>query len=260
MLQKLYWQVYLNLEKELLSIFDIIHVDDVQLNVYSTKIADLLIRITVEIESIAKTLYFSNGGPKPDDKSLYFDTDCMNHLVQLWDIDKKVVLVTCSNLFLSQEANLILTPLHKSHKRGSSSAEWCKAYQAIKHNRAKELKNGNLKNTIRALAALYILNLYLKDETIEYSVHGEILFKDFSFSSKIFSILPPNNIGRRFYDDGKYYKGADFEKHIYVAIPDKLQYQELVIQNRTNNYIDPQKIINLKFTAELNKNQPFLCH
>lgn len=48
----LYWNVYKSLERELLSLAEIIHIDDSQLDVYSMKIADLLIRTTVEIESI----------------------------------------------------------------------------------------------------------------------------------------------------------------------------------------------------------------
>ena len=58
----LYWQVYKNLEKEFFGLADVIHVDDKQLEVYSMKIADLLIRTVVEIEAIAKELYLSNGG------------------------------------------------------------------------------------------------------------------------------------------------------------------------------------------------------
>lgn len=73
----LYWNVYKSLERELLSLAEIIHIDDSQLDVYSMKIADLLIRTTVEIESISKELYFREGGTKPDDKDLYFDTDCL---------------------------------------------------------------------------------------------------------------------------------------------------------------------------------------
>ena len=48
----LYWNVYKSLERELLSLAEIIHIDDSQLDVYSMKIADLLIRTTVEIDCI----------------------------------------------------------------------------------------------------------------------------------------------------------------------------------------------------------------
>lgn len=239
----LFWPVYQNLEKEFLSICDIIHVDDAQLDVYSMKIAELLIRTVVEIESLAKNLYFSNGGSKPDDKDLYFDTDCMALLVDIWGIDKKVVLVSSPNIFLTEETNLILTPLYKSNKRGSSSADWCKAYQAVKHNRVKELKRGNLKHFLRALAALYILNLYLKDDKVNFISPGKDQFQDFSFGSQIFSVLKPNNISS-FSTDGTYPKGADFEKHVYVAIPDNAKYQEVVdLLNEKNNIVQ-QTLIN----------------
>ena len=242
MSHNLYWPVYQNLEKEFLSICDIIHIDDSQLNVYSMKIAELLIRTVVEIESLAKNLYFSNGGSKPDDKDLYFDTDCMAHLVDIWDIDKKVVLVSSPNIFLTEDENLILTPLHKSNKRGTSSADWCKAYQAVKHNRVRELKRGNLKHFLRALAALYILNLYFKDEKVNLITPGKDQFQDFSFGSQIFSVLKPNNISS-FSGDGTYPKGADFEKHIYVAIPDNEKYQEIVELLNDNNNIVQQTLI-----------------
>lgn len=243
MSHNLYWPVYQNLEKEFLSICDIIHVNDAQLDVYSMKIAELLIRTVVEIESLAKNLYFSNGGSKPDDKDLYFDTDCMALLVDIWEIDKKVVLVSSPNIFLTEETNLILTPLHKSNKRGSSSADWCKAYQAVKHNRVNELKRGNLKHFLRALAALYILNLYFKDEKVNFITPGKDQSQDFSFGSQIFSVLKPNNISS-FSTDGTYPKGADFEKHVYVAIPDNAKYQEIVDLLNENNNTVQQTLIN----------------
>lgn len=241
----LYWPIYQNLEKEFLSICEIIHVDDSQLEVYSMKIAELLIRTVVEIESIAKNLYFSNGGSKPDNKDLYFDTDCMALLVNLWDIDKKVVLVSSPNVFVTKEENLILTPLHKSNKRGSSSADWCKAYQAVKHNRVKELKKANIKHFQRALAALYILNLYFKDEKINYIYNGKEHIHDFSFGSKIFSVLKPNNTGVTAV--GTFHTGKDFEKHIFVAIPDKEKYKEMVnLLNEQNDTIQRELILELE--------------
>ena len=77
----LYWNVYKSLERELLSLAEIIHIDDSQLDVYSMKIADLLIRTTVEIESISKELYFREGGTKPDDKDLYFDKQSLEQYI-----------------------------------------------------------------------------------------------------------------------------------------------------------------------------------
>jgi len=77
MSKNLYWSVFKNLEKEIITLSNQIHFDDKQLKIYSIKISELLIRTVVEIESISKELYFINGGSKPDDNKLYFDTDCI---------------------------------------------------------------------------------------------------------------------------------------------------------------------------------------
>ena len=83
-MKNLYWHVYQNLEKELLDIGDTVFIVDGQLDVYSVRIADLLVRTCVEIESIAKELYFANGGPKPREKRPYFDQDCLGFLNDKW--------------------------------------------------------------------------------------------------------------------------------------------------------------------------------
>lgn len=171
--------------------------------------------------------YFDNGGTKEEGNELYFDTDCMNHLVNIWNIDKRVVIVSSPVLFLEKEENRILTPLYKTNKRGTSSADWCKAYQAVKHNRVKNLQKGNIKNLMRALAALYILNLYYRDEKVSFIIPGKEPLQDLSFGSQIFSVMRSTNISR-VCADGSYPKGEEFEKHIYVAVPDDLKYKELV--------------------------------
>ena len=52
-LVNLYWPVYQNLEREVLSLANEIHFDDRQLNVYSVKIAGLLLRCVVEVKSLS---------------------------------------------------------------------------------------------------------------------------------------------------------------------------------------------------------------
>lgn len=66
--KKLFWQSYLNLEKELLNLSNYVFITDVpddnQLNVYSSHIADLLVKTCVEIEAIAKEINRNLGGPE----------------------------------------------------------------------------------------------------------------------------------------------------------------------------------------------------
>lgn len=211
---QLYWQIYKNLEKEFLGLSEIIYIDDSQQNVYSMKIADLLIRTVIEIESISKELYFGNYGKEYPDNELYFDTICLNHLNNLWNLDKKIVLVVSPNIYFIHEENKVLRPLHKAMKRGSSSADWNKAYQAVKHNRAKELHIGNIKNLLHGLAALYVLNLYYNNKKIENVSEENRLAIDGSFGSNLFSVkihrihgLPP---------DGSYIKTTDYVECVYI--------------------------------------------
>ena len=210
----LYWQVYKNLEREFLALSEIIHINDSQQEVYSMKIADLLIRTVVEIESLAKELYLSNGGAIMPDVDMYFDTVCMAHLESLWILSKKVVLVTAPTIYFEQDCNKILTPLHKASKRGTSSADWNKAYQAVKHNRVKELHKGNLKNLLHGLAALYLLNLYYRDEHKDKVKETDRNNVDTSFGSSLFAVKI--HIPGGFKSDGVYQKNDDFDECAYI--------------------------------------------
>ena len=101
MTNNFYWTVYKNLEKELIELSNLIHIDDNQLTIYSVKIAELLLRTSVEIESISKTLYFQNGGTKPNDINLFFDTDCLDLLETKFQLSKKQVQVSAPNFYFS---------------------------------------------------------------------------------------------------------------------------------------------------------------
>lgn len=147
----LYWSVYKNLEKEFLELTNFIHFSDDQLKVYSMHIADLIVRCSIEIESISKELYFELGGERNpldengDKRDLYFDTDCLDLLENKWHITKKNVIVSAPTVYFSNESNRVFTPLHKANKRGSSGSKWKQAYQAVKHDRKESLKKPLLK-------------------------------------------------------------------------------------------------------------------
>ena len=214
MKNNLYWNVYKSLERELLALAEIIHIDDKQFDVYSMKIADLLIRTSVEIESISKELYFREGGTKSDNKDLYFDTDCLALLESKWCLSNKVVMVSSPILYLEQNENLYLTPLHKAYKRGTSSSDWQKAYQAVKHNRGKSLHKGTLKHFIRSLGALYLLNIYYQDQTFDLKSNSNGNLFDASIGSSVFSVqlhpFPGINAS------GIYNKNEEFDNCMYL--------------------------------------------
>lgn len=257
--KNLYWSVFKNLEKELIELSNQIHIDDNQLNVYSVKISELLIRTVVEIESIVKELYFIIGGTKPNDNNLYFDTDCIKLLDEKWKLSKKKVFISAFNFYLINDENKILTPLKRADKRGSSSSNWQTAYQAVKHNRVKNLSKGNLKNLMNGLAALYLINLYYKDIIFESISDSSGANLDSSIGSSIFSIKTHRNNGIP--PKLEYNKLEDFDECTYlIKATDKTreelqnamnilndEYQEKISQNTVEEmgtFMNNQQIIN----------------
>lgn len=233
----LYSSVYRNLEREFVNLSNLIHINDEQLEVYSIKIAELLIRTVVEVESISKELYFLNGGDKNDDKDLYFDTDCLELLENEWKLSQKVIFVSSTNLYFDLDENKILKPLKKANKRGTGSSDWLKAYQAVKHNRGKNLKKGNFKNLIRALGGLYILNIYYQNTTFQLEKDGTGTNFDSSLGSKLFSVKSHINVDIRINID--HTVNSDYDECIYlIKATDETRKD---VQNLMKEYSDEAK-------------------
>jgi hypothetical protein len=189
----LFWQVYLNLESEVLELSKYIFFTDKnshQLETYSVHIADLLVRVCVEVEAISKELYFDNGGIKPrGSKDIYFDEDCLALLSKLCKTVSKVVKIVATNFHLERVENKVLTPLKNAHKR--SKIFWAKAYQAVKHDRFDSLHYGNVKALLQSMGALFLLNIYYRDIKLT-TKYFELHRLDMGFGSKIFTLEVPS--------------------------------------------------------------------
>lgn len=201
----IFWQTYLNLEQEMKEVAKYVFIADTvnvhrngqevtescetQLQTFSPHIADLLIRCCVQIEAISKELYHDNGGTKPrGDNTIFFDEDCLKLIDQKWATHKKKVLVVAPFFNLTKEENKILRPLKEAHKR--SGIYWSKAYQAVKHDRMASIKHGNIKAVLQAMAALFLLNLYYRQDKLIMK-YQEVKRYDYSFGSSLFSVIPP---------------------------------------------------------------------
>ena len=201
----IFWQTYLNLEKEAIELSKYIFFTDVklisgssgivtqlcnsQLETFSPYIADLLVRCCVQIEAISKELYFDIGGTKKrGDKNLFFDEDCLKLIDKKWQTHKKVVMIVAPFFNFTKKENCILRPLKEAHKR--QGTYWEKAYQAVKHDRYSSLHKGNIKAFIRALAALYLLNIYYRNESW-ITKYNDISKIDYSMGSAIFTVKSP---------------------------------------------------------------------
>ncbi len=221
---EVFWQTYLNLEKEAIDLSKyIFFTDEVlekqgndlvpkpcesQLKTFSPYIADLLVRCCIQIEAISKELYYANGGKKEkSSKDLYFDGDCLKLIDQKWETHKKVVTVVAPFFNFTRNENIYLKPLREAHKRQGTL--WERAYQAVKHDRYSCLCYGNVKSFIHALAALYLLNVYYRNPEWITTYQG-IRDIDYSLGSSIFSVVPPEVSSTLWYDNSPINSGSPF--------------------------------------------------
>lgn len=219
----IYWPVYKNLESEFLKIMYYVHIDDNQLSVYSSKIADLILRAAVEIESICKELYTQNGGTKPVVKR--FDDETLDDLlIPAWSLDKKIVIVSAHNCFQTRRE---LYPFQKTEcktfKQSVPTFSWNNAYQNLKHDRGKSLSFGSIKYLFDIMAALFVLNIYYKSETFKLGndSHGNSLKP--SLGSELLSInisISTSEMNPSYAKDntqlhGVRQRGKDYEKSVY---------------------------------------------
>lgn len=201
----IFFQTYLNLEQEVIEVSKYIYFTDeiptningsivsqpctTQLETFSPHIADLLVRCCVQIEAISKELYFDNGGTKRrGDSSILFDVDCLKLIDIKWKTHNKVVMIVSPYFNLTKNENRIIRPLKEAHKK--QGTYWERAYQAVKHDRYASLSKGNVKALLQALAALFLLNLYYRNDSwiVKYN---DISKLDYSIGSKIFTVKPP---------------------------------------------------------------------
>lgn len=233
----LYWAVYLNLEDEVLNITKYIHCDSSQKNVYSIAIADLIVRCAIEIEAISKIIYKNLGGdmePKDDkgnNRFLFFDSDCLALIDKTYNIAKKKVIISSTAFFLD-DSDRIIRPLKESHKMGQGNGcKWKDAYQALKHDRYDNLsKYGTVFNLIHALAALFILNLYLKDE--RYDLPDGIF--DERVGSKVFSVIAYKADNLQV--DGKKFNDSYINKPNGITLEESLYIIKLLDSNYTDMF------------------------
>lgn len=158
MSNNLYITIYKKIEEEVLNLSSSIHFTDDQINVYSVDIADLIVRCSIEIESIVKDIYNSETKTILDSPG-----KCLKWMNEKWKISKKAISIISPHFHFNKAFPQLLCPLDYEK---NSPEDFYKQYNAIKHNREKNINKANIYTLIRVLGALYILNLYYYNEII----------------------------------------------------------------------------------------------
>ena len=155
-MSNIFWGIYRNLEREVLSLAEMVHFTDNQTTVYSARIADLLVRCNVEAESLIRELY-KDTKKEPLDKV----GDMLTSLNKDWNLEKKLVSIISPNMHYSPEY-ASFCPYNYSNK---DSNDFYSAYNAVKHDRASNFeKYATLHFLLRAMGALFLLNIYYRNE------------------------------------------------------------------------------------------------
>lgn len=152
-----YTRGFLAVQEELKSIFDYIEPAEVNLNTYSYKIQQLLIRTCVEIESNFKAILRENnytpkdkkGEPIPEKRWKMQNYGIINKTHHL---DKYVVKLP----YWSGSKNCFC-PFNNWEKKNNYELDWYSAYNLSKHNRADNFSKANFGNLINAVVALLIV-------------------------------------------------------------------------------------------------------
>lgn len=174
----IYFPVYRRIEKEVLNLTSAIYFSDDQLGVYSLDIADLIVRCVVEIESIAKDIYRKENEEDPEKPGV-----CFNWMEKKWNISKKQI--TIISPYIHFEKMKHFSPFDYKNK---SDEDYYSTYNAIKHDRVKNINKATVYSLIRALGALYVLNVYYMESKINLGDDCHATHLDRTFGSQVFVV------------------------------------------------------------------------
>ena len=141
------WRAYMLIEKDLLRLFEYVEPSDDNIQTYSHRIYELLLRAATEFETNCKRILEANGYSRRRNLDIrdYFKINKSSKLG-----DYAVLL----NAWYPQKK--LLTPF-KEWARGQFSLPWYQSYNSVKLDRYKEFKKASLSNVLFAVAAVYVI-------------------------------------------------------------------------------------------------------
>lgn len=157
-----FWNYYSMLEDNVVNLSRYIDIRQSNLKTSSNEIISQLLNVGSEIDVICKEICSLGENDRKEMKtySKWFIANVDN-------IDSIKISV--------RDTDLILQPFEYWKKNKSEVLPWWKAYNDVKHDRGNNFEQGNLKNLINALGALYFLEMfYIKKIDNENSAPNHI--------------------------------------------------------------------------------------
>ena len=187
-----YLNAYLLIQKDLLTLFEYVHPSDKNLQSFSLRIHELLMRTCIEIEANFKAILKSNSYNANNrwDIKDYRLVNITHHLD-----DYVIIIPSWRGDF--KRVKPFIEWKDAQHKGGPS---WYKAYNKSKHNRHEEFEVANLENLVYAVTGLLVLIVsQFKDCSFEGSRNAHLTAtfnkgnKGFWGLGNYFVIEYPNN-------------------------------------------------------------------
>lgn len=176
-----HWNYFLLLEKDFINLKNYIHVSEQNFDTFSFELSKVLQLACSEIDSVCRLLCNII-----DTNNDYFDETIYSGNIKQY---KNIILTKYPKLVESEvkiaDLDFALQPWKEWEN--NDSPIWWKEYNLVKHYRHNNFDKANLKNTIYALSALMILNLYVNRVKGKNKFSLQNLQSEY-FGSKYFSL------------------------------------------------------------------------
>ncbi len=149
----LHWDYYMTLESDLLACRRYVEFHESNMHVHSIEFVRLLLATCSEVEVLAKALC-GKLDPSTEHGNIEQYRKTLAEALSLSDFEvEELQTPTRFKPFLDWAEQNSLT--------------WWRSYNFVKHDRANHYQDATLKNCIRSLGGLYILNLYQHRDAFE---------------------------------------------------------------------------------------------
>lgn len=176
-----HWNYFLLLEKDFINLKNYIHVSERNFDTFSFELSKILQLACSEIDSICRLMC-----KIIDTNNNYFDDTNNSGNIKKY---RNIILKTYPKLMQSEVKIPDLDSELKPWEEWKTEVApfWWNDYNLVKHYRHSNFEKASLKNTIYALSALMILNLYVNRVNGENKFSLQNLQSEY-FGSKYFSL------------------------------------------------------------------------
>ncbi|MCF3944857.1 hypothetical protein [Oceanobacillus alkalisoli] len=170
---EMHWQYYLSIEKMLLKTNQYVTHSNKNKDAYSDEFASIILISCSELDSLFKRLCY-NYGIQSEGK--YFKMKDYARIIKKY-IGNDYGLAT--GISTINDDSIVIFPFENIDvTKPYANLKWWKDYQAIKHDRIKNVTKGNLLNAVNSVAAQFIILRKLID-TIDESNGKEYLKENY---------------------------------------------------------------------------------